>query len=70
MNVKKNEFLFYLTIIIKHTLIGTDTLLKSSAVLSDEDDDVSSGFTWLSGVSVVLDDELFDGVTETLSSDR
>lgn len=61
--------IFYLIIIIKHTLIGTDTVLKSSAVLSEDDDDVSSGFTWLSGV-FVLDDELFDGVTEMLSSDR
>lgn len=35
----------YLIMIIKQTLIGTETVLKSSSVLSDVDDELSA---WLS----------------------
>lgn len=57
----------YLIMIIKQTLIGTETLLKSSFVLSEVDDDESSGFIWLSGVFVLDVDD--SDVTKTLSSE-
>lgn len=53
--------------IIKHTLIGTETLLKSSFVLSDVDDDESPAFVCVSAFDFVLDDDDFD-VTDKLSS--
>lgn len=53
--------------IIKHTLIGTETVLKSSFVLSEVDDDESPGFIWLSGVFVLDEDD--SDVTKTLSSE-
>lgn len=42
-------------------------MLKSSFVLSEEDDDESPGFIWLSGIFVLDEDD--SDVTKTLSSE-
>lgn len=68
VNVYRIPNVIYLIIIIKHTLIGTETVLKSSLVLSEVDDDESPGFIWLSGIFVLLDEDVTDSI-DKLSSE-
>lgn len=68
VNVNSIPNAIYLIIIIKHTLIGTETVLKSSLVLSEVDDDESPEFNWLSGIFLLLDEDVTDS-TDTLSSE-